>query len=341
LSPGSNATVNNTGTSTAAVFNFGIPAGQNGAQGIQGVNACTLSSADFTVPAVGSSVTATVQDASWVVVGQMLYISTAGGTPVDAGAMRVTAKTGNQLTLLNVPASPAVGDMTKAVYDTNNDSIIDHAALADATPWTGVTGKQLASASQPGLLAQLSGLVTDYVGGDNVCHGLVAALASLLVPTGAVFSFSGASAPNGFLLCDGAAVSRTTYAALYAVIGTTYGTGDGSTTFNLPDARGRTAIGAGQGAGLTNRVLAAKGGEETHQLTIAELASHTHVQDAHTHTTGAFNQGLITVTAGGYAVATWGSQLTGSTVATNQNTGGNGAHNTMPPFITFNLIIKT
>ena len=65
-----------------------------------------------------------------------------------------------------------------------------------------------------------------------------------LVPTGTVLAFAGSSAPSGFLLCDGRAVSRTTYTSLFSVIGTTYGSGDGSTTFNLPDMRGRVAVGS-------------------------------------------------------------------------------------------------
>jgi microcystin-dependent protein len=62
-------------------------------------------------------------------------------------------------------------------------------------------------------------------------------------PSGTIVAFAGSTAPNGYLIADGSAVSRTTYATLFAVIGTTYGTGDGSTTFNLPDLRGRTAVG--------------------------------------------------------------------------------------------------
>ena len=66
-----------------------------------------------------------------------------------------------------------------------------------------------------------------------------------LVPIGSIQAYGGSTAPSGWLMCDGSAVSRTTYAELYSVIGTTYGTGDGSTTFNLPDLRGRVAQGAG------------------------------------------------------------------------------------------------
>lgn len=66
-----------------------------------------------------------------------------------------------------------------------------------------------------------------------------------IVPTGSVLTFAGSSIPSGFLLCNGAAISRTTYAKLFAAIGTMYGAGDGATTFNLPDMRDRFAEGAG------------------------------------------------------------------------------------------------
>ncbi len=65
-----------------------------------------------------------------------------------------------------------------------------------------------------------------------------------VMPVGCVIPFAGAAAPTGWLLCQGQAVSRTTYAQLFSVIGTTYGSGDGSTTFNLPDMRGRVAVGS-------------------------------------------------------------------------------------------------
>jgi hypothetical protein len=79
-------------------------------------------------------------------------------------------------------------------------------------------------------------------------------------PSGAILQFAGSSAPANWLLCDGSLVSRTTYATLFGVVGTNYGAGDGSTTFKLPDMRGRVPIGAGQGSSLTNRVIAAVSG---------------------------------------------------------------------------------
>ena len=66
-----------------------------------------------------------------------------------------------------------------------------------------------------------------------------------VVPAGSIIAWSGSSAPTGYLLCDGTAVSRTTYAALFAVAGTGYGVGDGSSTFNLPDLRDRLPLGKG------------------------------------------------------------------------------------------------
>jgi len=70
-------------------------------------------------------------------------------------------------------------------------------------------------------------------------------------PTGAIFAYGAAVAPTSYLLCDGTAVSRTTYATLFGIIGTTYGTGNGSTTFNVPDLRGRAAIGKGTHADVS------------------------------------------------------------------------------------------
>lgn len=104
------------------------------------------------------------------------------------------------------------------------------------------------------------------------------------MPTGAVIPFAAAAAPAGWLLCNGAEVSRATYAILFAVIGETYGNGDGSTTFNLPDLRGRAVIGLDNLGGTpANRVtgawadsLGGAAGAETHTLTQGEMPAHTH-----------------------------------------------------------------
>lgn len=97
-------------------------------------------------------------------------------------------------------------------------------------------------------------------------------------PAGIVMPFAGSTAPQGYLLCDGSAVSRTDYAALFTAIGTTYGVGDGSTTFNVPDLSGRVVLGVSQ-----SHALGTTGGEETHTLTEQELPAHSHVVPAHSH----------------------------------------------------------
>lgn len=95
---------------------------------------------------------------------------------------------------------------------------------------------------------------------------------------GIVIPFAGTTAPHGWMLCDGSAVSRTTYAALFAVIGTTYGEGDGSTTFNIPDLSGRVVIGVSN-----THALGTTGGSETVTLTADQLPAHTHVVPQHGH----------------------------------------------------------
>jgi microcystin-dependent protein len=109
------------------------------------------------------------------------------------------------------------------------------------------------------------------------------------LPTGSILAYGSTTAPSGYLKCDGTAVSRTTYAALFAVIGTTFGVGNGSTTFNVPDLNARSPMGAGAEAGLTTRTIGAKLGAEsdthTHNLDSDGYALVSHQsEDAELHT---------------------------------------------------------
>lgn len=111
----------------------------------------------------------------------------------------------------------------------------------------------------------------------------VQALILAAMPTGTMLDWAGSgAAPAGYALCDGSAYDRVAQANLFAVIGTTWGAGNGTTTFNVPDMRRRAAIGSGGtavvGPGIT---VGSIGGSETHVLTVAELAAHNHgVNDA-------------------------------------------------------------
>ncbi len=158
------------------------------------------------------------------------------------------------------------------------------------------------------------------------------------VPSGSVMPYAGTIEPSGWLFALGQAVSRTTYAALFAAIGTTYGAGDGSTTFALPDLRGRVVAGkddmggssanrlTNQSGGLDGDVLGATGGAETHTLTTAQLASHSHNL---TYGSGSFAS-ISPAGAGGSSA----SKATSST-------GSNQQHNNVQPTIILNYIIKT
>lgn len=117
-------------------------------------------------------------------------------------------------------------------------------------------------------------------------------------PSGVVSAFAGAAAPSGWLLCAGQAVSRTTYAALFTAIGTSYGAGDGTTTFNLPDLRGRSVFGIdnmdGTDAGRLTaaNALNTSGGSET--MTSAMMPAHTHTIDhGHGHSIAVVGTGTV------------------------------------------------
>lgn len=153
------------------------------------------------------------------------------------------------------------------------------------------------------------------------------------IPVGALLPFAGAAAPAGFLLCDGSAVSRSTYADLFAVLGVAYGPGNGSTTFNLPDLRGR--VPAGRDAGQSEfDVLGETGGAKTHTLSTTEIPSHAHGEQLQGGTTGS--------TSGTHVM---GSAATGGALrSAGQSTlaaGGGGAHNNLQPYQVVNFIVKT
>lgn len=165
---------------------------------------------------------------------------------------------------------------------------------------------------------------------------------------GQIIMFAGSTAPAGWLICNGQAVSRTTYAKLFSVIGTTWGTGNGSSTFNIPDLRGRAPIGAGTGSGLTARTLGATVGEENHTLSAAEsgLPAHTHSftqpdvkYDVVYRQTASSGGGVRNCTAGGRSSFSLSGGAVGA--VTSGAKSASSAHNNMQPSAVVNFIICT
>jgi len=162
----------------------------------------------------------------------------------------------------------------------------------------------------------------------------------LLVPVGVVLPYGSSNAPHGWLSCLGQEVYRGDYPDLFAVIGTTYGVGNGTTTFNLPNLAGRVVVGQGSGAGLTSRAMGATGGVETHALNVSEMPSHTHTSNAVGGTVG-----LIKADGQNTAVNVDASavepNIYAAPVALSINNAGSGtAHNNMQPFAVLNYIIR-
>ena len=145
---------------------------------------------------------------------------------------------------------------------------------------------------------------------------------------GVIYPYSGANIPDGFLLCDGAAYSRTEYAELFAAIGTMYGSGDGSTTFNVPDLVERVPAGAGD-----NHPAGEMVGEETHTLTVDEMPSHRHDFDRSSIGMGSTSNAVVDAAI---AASEWGvhwETLEGYYAANfpMKKVGGSQPHNIMQP----------
>lgn len=172
------------------------------------------------------------------------------------------------------------------------------------------------------------------------------------VPVGAVVDYWGATPPEGYLFAAGQEVSRSTYAALFAVIGTAAGAGNGTTTFNLPDYRGR--VGAGRESmatpattrlnTLSSSSLGASGGAQTHTLNSAQMPTHSHTvtDPGHSHTYGAVTTSGSTGGVGEPRAEPSGlaSTSTASTGITIANAGSGEAHNNVQPTIITNKIIR-
>lgn len=244
-----------------------------------------------------------------------------------------------------------------------------------------ITGTPSGSPALPTLpdSCQLFGTVlvkaghTDLTGYASVTDNRVRASILGATPVGCVMDFAGSVAPAGWFFCDGSAKNRLTFSTLFNVIGTVFGVGDGTTTFNLPDYRGRYGMGmGGHAAGRITAldVLGSVGGTETVTLTTTQLPSHLHSSGTLSSTSGGLHNHAVEGVIGGSDVSlTIAVKLTGSsgklsttgdsqaitfsnadamndgahTHATTGNTGSagsGGAHPNLPPYIMVNKIIK-
>lgn len=203
---------------------------------------------------------------------------------------------------------------------------------------------------------------TDQVAGlPATFRELVELIATNVQPTGTVAPFAGATAPDGWLICDGTDYARADYPALFATIGIAFtpeAVEQGGSRFRVPDLRGRMVIGAGAGSGLTARTRGDRGGLEAVALSIAQLPSHSHGgatgTDYPDHSHGSPNgmrfayhhdtltsQGTVNP-VGAVSSADWS---TGGANQRHQHAipaeGGGQAHDNMPPWAALAYIIRT
>lgn len=307
--------------------------------------------------------------------------NTSGSPRIDRVVLRLDP-TSDGITLHVIEGTPAGSPTAPALVQTDNDDwdlslalvtvaagavSLESGAVTDDRTFVGLsTSTRRPDGAMPGQRTMDTDTGREWVWDGSawtaptpvVAQSQVTGLVNALVPVGGVTQFAGAAAPSGWLLCDGAAVSRSAYAALFAVLGTTYGAGDGSTTFALPDLKGRVPVGLDTGQAEFD-ALAETGGAKTHTLSVAETPSHNHggatgVQSAnHTHGPGAGSGAANFLSqsaggSGGTAVGTVGDRATFTATSTESanhthsiaSQGGGGAHNNLQPYLVLNYIIR-
>lgn len=178
------------------------------------------------------------------------------------------------------------------------------------------TATKLQTARTISLTGDVTGSAS-FDGSGNIT--IYTTVSSTGVPVGTIIFTGRTSAPSGYLICNGSAISRSTYSALYSAIGTSYGSGNGSSTFNIPNLIGKFIEG--------NSTVGQSGGEATHTLTVDEMPAHTH----------SFSKNVRTSSGTVYFGGSGGNM--GSLSGT-ESAGGGQAHNNLPPYLTALPCIK-
>ena len=187
------------------------------------------------------------------------------------------------------------------------------------------TGESLLPGDSVELCAKNGSIKNSWIA---VKHGISQSGSSDNFPIGSIVGFAGTSVPNNWLIADGSEVSRETYSELFEVIGTYYGEGDGATTFNLPDMRGKVGVGL-LATDEDFNILGNIGGSKTHIQTIDEMPNHSHTIKYNTNGAGSNAGGTVALAA----------SISTSTFPSGE-VGGGQAMDIMNPYVVINYIVK-
>lgn len=313
--------------------------------------AASNASADGTINWAEGQPPASVNDSARAMMARLAeYRDDTSGLLATGGTSTAYTLTTNQ----GLAATPTDGQLIAFTPHTTNGPAATLAADGGgAFALQSAAGTALAAAA----LVQGTPYAAKFSAGSSawVMFGLYANPFNL--PVGGLLPYIGATAPNAnFALCAGQAISRTTYSVLFTLVSTTFGTGDGSTTFNIPDLRGRGLFGLdNMGGSAANRITVAggnfdgtvlgnTGGAQNHTLSTAEMPSHNHTDSGHTHQFTYNTENLapgnsldvksILTSSGGTTVTTQ------SGTANIGNTGGGGAHTILNPAMVVPFILR-
>lgn len=262
-----------------------------------------------------------------------VHITNTGATTVQPATITSSKIAANTITESNIVA----GTLTNASISAIAAIVLSKLAALNPfiVPTTDSSGFLTNSATTTTELGYVHGVTSNIQTQINMITGAGQFVSGMGMP------FFGGSIPSGWLLCDGSAISRSTFSSLFSAIGTTYGPGDGFTTFNLPQGQNFTFVGKG---GSIAPSLGSTSGSTTHTLTVAEIPAGLTVTDpGHIHSIPVFQQNA---TNGTNIFATTDAVSNGAS-ATNSSTtgisvgGGGTAHSIVQPSLGINWIIKT